>query len=81
MSAERKAAGQAPARVLARHRVSGRREGTRNAGTRDAIIDDRDALLQAGRTLMTCPYGVFGNHWVLRRDRLGGPIRKWAQVA
>ena len=26
--------------------VSGRREGTRNAGTRDAIIDDRDALLK-----------------------------------
>ena len=22
----------------------------------------RDALLQAGRTLMTCPYRVFGNH-------------------
>jgi uncharacterized protein len=35
---------------------------SRNAGTRDAIIDDQDALLQAGRTLMTCPYGVFGNH-------------------
>jgi len=43
-------------------RVSGRREGTRSAGTRDAIIDDRDALLQVGSTLMTCLYGVFGNH-------------------
>jgi hypothetical protein len=26
------------------------------------IIDDRDALLQVGSTLMTCLYGVFGNH-------------------
>ena len=43
-------------------RVSGRREGTRSAGTRVAIIDDRDALLQVGSTLMTCLYGVFGNY-------------------
>ena len=57
-----------PYGIFGNHKVSGRREGTRNAGTRDAIIDDRGALLQVGSTLMTCPYGVSGNHTVNGRS-------------
>lgn len=33
-----------------------------SAGTPDAIIRDREALLQVGGTTMTCPYEVFGNY-------------------
>ena len=52
----------ADAWTAAATRVSGQQERTRSAGTRDAIIDHRDALLHVGGTTMTCLNEILGNY-------------------
>jgi hypothetical protein len=51
----------ADAWTAAATRVSERREGTRSAGTRDAIIDERMPCRKSGAR-DDLPYGIFGNH-------------------